>query len=298
MVTRPTAAPGARAGQPAPWARAGASAWRAAAGLLLCGLVSASAAAAPASGPQATPIAAPAAAPSTPRGAADDTADGARLDALLLLVEESPGQARAGLSEATAAAGTTAGTTSPARRRSAALLQAWVATRLGEPDALAPGALIELAAAGAMLAPGLAAADTALLQSLKAERDGRLAVEGLAQQALAGYAAYCSALAPLRADCEFRTRWQMRQLLAQHATGQHSAGAAREHAEAAMALAAAGLDKRRQAWSESQLALALADTGDQAGAASHLAHARTLVGRRADTTLQLRLAYTEAALAW
>ena len=297
-MSRPTTAPGARAGQPSTRARAGTSVWRAAAGLLLGAMLSANGAAAPAAGPAARSISASAAAPSTPAGAADDTTNGAAFDALLLLAEESPGQARAALGAATAAAGTPAGTMSPARRRSAALLQAWVATRLGEPDALAPGTLAELATAGATLAPGLAAADTALLQALEAERDGRLAVEGLAQQALAGYDAYCSALAPVLADCEIRTRWQMRQLLAQHAAGQRSAGAAREHAQAAMALAAAGRDKRRQAWSESQLALALADTGDQTGAASHLAHARTLAGRRADTTLQLHLAYTDAALAW
>lgn len=64
-----------------------------------------------------------------------------------------------------------------------------------------------------------------------------------------------------------------------------------------MELAAAGHDKRRQDWSECQLALALADTGVQTRATSHLERARTLAGRRTDATLQQRLAYTEAALA-
>ena len=304
-MTRPTAAPGAHPCQPS--AAAGASAWRAAAtglllGGLLGGLLSASWAAAPApapvslpvSSPFSSPVSAPASAPATRPGTPDDTIEGDRFDALLLLAEQSPGLARAGLSAATA----TVDTTPPARRRSAALLAAWVATRLGEPDALPPGTLAALAAAGAALAPGLADADVALLQALRAERDGQVAAEGLAQRALAGYDAYCSARTPVQADCELRTRWQLRQLLAQHAAGQHSAGAAREQAQAAVELATAGRDKRRQAWSECQLALALSDTGDPAQAATHLERARTLAGRRADATLQQRLAYTEAALAW
>lgn len=89
------------------------------------------------------------------------------------------------------------------------------------------GTLVELAAAGTALAPGLAVADATLLQALRAERDGQLAAEGLAQRTLAGYEAYCSARTPMQADCEIRTRWQMRQLLAHHAAGQNSAGAAR-----------------------------------------------------------------------
>ena len=280
--------------------RAGATAWarQAWVGLLLGGWLSLGLAAAPATAPAAAATLAFPATPPAPDNAGS-TFDGSRFDALLLLAEESPRRARAALAN-TSATGGTAGAppcTAPTCRRLAALLQAWVATRLGEPDALPPGTLEALAAAGAALAPGLADADTALLQALQAERSGRLAVDGLAQRALAGYDAYCGAQAPVQADCEHRTRWQAHQLLAQNAADQHSGGVAQAHGQAALALAAAGRDQRRQAWSESQLALALADTRDQVRAVNHLERARTLAGRRADTTLLQRLAYTEAALA-
>ena len=267
-------------------------------GLLLGGWLSLGLAAAPANAPAAAATLTSRATSPAPDNA-DSPFDGSRFDALLLLAEESPRRARAALADSSAAGGGPC--TAPACRRQAALLQAWVATRLGEPDALPPGTLEALAAAGAALAPGLAPgltdADTALLQALQAERSGRLAVEGLAQLALAGYDAYCGAQAPVQADCEHRTRWQAHQLLAQNAADQHSAGVAQAHGQAALALAAAGRDQRRQAWSESQLALALADTRDPVRAANHLERARALAGRRADTTLLQRLAYTEAALA-
>ena len=263
-------------------------------GLLLGGWLSLGLAAAPATAPAAAATLASRAKPPAPDNAGSPF-DGSRFDALLLLAEESPRRARAALADSSAAGG--APCTTPACRRQAALLQAWVATRLGEPDALPPGTLEALAAAGAALAPGLTDADTALLQALQAERSGRLAVEGLAQLALASYDAYCGAQAPVQADCEHRTRWQAHQLLAQYAADQHSAGVAQAHGQAALALAAAGRDRRRQAWSESQLALAQADTRDQVRAANHLERARALAGRRADTTLLQRLAYTEAALA-
>ena len=263
-------------------------------GLLLGGWLSLGLAAAPATAPAAAATLASRAKPPAPDNAGSPF-DGSRFDALLLLAEESPRRARAALADSSAAGG--APCTTPACRRQAALLQAWVATRLGEPDALPPGTLEALAAAGAALAPGLTDADTALLQALQAERSGRLAVEGMAQLALAGYDAYCGAQAPVQADCEHRTRWQAHQLLAQYAADQHSAGVAQAHGQAALALAAAGRDQRRQAWSESQLALAQADTRDQVRAANHLERARALAGRRADTTLLQRLAYTEAALA-
>jgi diguanylate cyclase (GGDEF)-like protein len=63
-------------------------------------------------------------------------------------------------------------------------------------------------------------------------------------------------------------------------------------------LALTGRDRRRQAWSESQLALAAADLDDSARAAAHQVRAELLAGRDADLTLQQRLAITEAALAW
>ncbi len=294
--TAPIAAPStARCVRPS---RAGATSWarHAWVGLLLGGWLSLGLAAPPATAPAAAATLASPATPPAP-DTAGSTFDGSRFDALLLMAEESPRRARAALADSSAAGG--AACTTPACRRQAALLQAWVATRLGEPDALPPGTLEALAAAGAAmapgLAPGLADADTALLQALQAERSGRLAVEALAQRALAGYDAYCGAQAPVQADCEHRTRWQAHQLLAQNAADQHSTGVAQAHGQAALALAAAGRDPRRQAWSESQLALA--DTRDQVPAANHLERARALAGRRADATLLQRLAYTEAALA-
>lgn len=255
----------------------------------------------PAQTPAQTPTQAPGLAP-RPKTAPDD--DDTRFDRLLLLAEEAPARARAALDLAGPA-----DTPRPPHRRSRdeALLRAWVAVRT---DLAAPGApaddgvgrlwaamWTELADAGSALSPRLADADRHLLQALPADRDSRPGAEALAQQALADYDDHCGTLRPLPADCEVRSRWQARLVLAQQADRRHASHEAHAQALAMLELALAGRDRRRQAWSHSQLALAAADLGEPTRAAVHLDRARLLAGAGADLTLQQRLAITEAALA-
>jgi diguanylate cyclase (GGDEF)-like protein len=247
----------------------------------------------------------PSPAPAQLQAAAHD--EGARFDSLLLLAEEAPARARAALDLASPA-----DTLRPDRPRSRdeALLRAWVAVRTNLPAPGAPGApgddglarrwatmWTELAEAGAAVSPRLADADRQLVQALLADRDGLAGVEALANQALAGYEAHCGTLSPLQADCELRGRWQARQVLAQQAHRRHASTEAHTHALAMLELAVAGRDRRRQAWSQSELALAASDLGDDALATTHLDRAWLLAGHGADLTLQQRLAVTEAVLA-
>ena len=233
-------------------------------------------------------------APATPHHEA-----GERFDALLLLAEQAPARARAALGLDGRADDSPS--TAP-RSRDDALLRAWVAVRADLPEVGAAALWItlwaDLATAGAAVSPRLADADSQLLRALLADREGRPDAGTLAQQALAGYERHCGAQRPLQADCEVRGRWQAHLLMAQLADRRQADNAARDQAGAALDLAIAARDPRRQAWSECQLASAAADLGDHAGAAAHLARAHTLAGREADLTLQQRLAITEAALAW
>ena len=99
------------------------------------------------------------------------------------------------------------------------------------------------------------------------------------------------------ADCEYRTRWRLLQLLSAHARQQHAAPAARQHARAALELALAAADPWRQAWSEADLALAAAQERDAARAQQHLERAQQRAQALRDPRLDGRLALAEGRVA-
>ncbi len=208
---------------------------------------------------------------------------------LLLLAEQAPAQARAVLAAATPA--------NPAQQREQALVQAWAAVFADAPAAVLSTALAALDTAARAVSPRLAEADGAIVAALRADRLGQGAAALLAQRALEGYEAACGVQTALQAGCEYRGRWRARQLLAQHALRQQSGDAARAQAQAARDLAVAAGDARRQAASDTLLALAAVHQGDAATATRHLESARLAAGRQAELAQVLRMAQAEAGLA-
>jgi diguanylate cyclase (GGDEF)-like protein len=99
------------------------------------------------------------------------------------------------------------------------------------------------------------------------------------------------------ADCEYRPRWRLLQVLSAHARQQHAATASRQHARAALELAATAGDAWRQAWSESDLALAAAQERDGLRAHQHLERASQHAQRSQDPRLNARLAVAEGNVA-
>lgn len=209
---------------------------------------------------------------------------------LLLLAEQAPEQARAAVADAPEG--------SAAQRREQALVQAWATLFADAPEAQVSAALAALNRATLALSPRLAEADGALLAALRADRQGQPASAAQwVRQALDAYETHCGAQAALQADCEYRGRWRARQLLAQHALRQQSDDAAQTQAQAARELAVAAGDARRQAASDTLLALTAIHRGDAPAAARHLDNARQAGGRQADVPLLLRMAQAESALA-
>jgi len=209
---------------------------------------------------------------------------------LLLLAEQAPEQARAGLGKARP--------DTAAERREQALVQAWATLFADAPEAELVTAMAALDSAAKALSPRLAEADGDLLAALRAERRGQSASAAqLVRQALAAYETHCGTQATVQPDCEYRGRWRARQLLAQHALRQQSGEAARAQAQAARELALAAGDARRQAASDTLLALTAIHRGDGPAATRHLEQARQAAGRQADVALQLRMAQAESALA-
>ena len=211
---------------------------------------------------------------------------------LLLLAEWAPEQARTAL-----AALAMPSTGNGAQRRDHALVQAWATLFADESDAQVAAAMATLDGSTRAWSARLADADAGLLAALRAERRGQPVAAQLARQALETYETYCGAEAALQADCEHRGRWRARQLLAQHALRQQSGDAAQAQAQAARELAIAAGDTRRQAASDTLLALTAIHRGDINNAARHLDRARQAAGRPAEVPLLLRMAQAEASLA-
>jgi diguanylate cyclase (GGDEF)-like protein len=214
----------------------------------------------------------------------------AQLEALLLLAENRPQEARAAL-------GHWPEGDSPQHRREALLFKAWVVGRMDSQVAELDQARTDLVAASQAISPKLAQADDHLIKALKIERAGTTADQS-ARLALEGYEAWCGSQSPPQPDCSYRERWRAHMVMVQIAGKQQAAGAAREHAMAALELATAGRDQRRQAISENQLANTAAEAGAIDLATQHLARARQWAGSNPDKALQLRLIYTESMVAW
>ena len=239
------------------------------------------------------------------------------LDTLVRRGEDQPAAALAAID-------TLPRTGSAAGQRQRALAAAEVATR--SPDA-AEGARRRATAAQAAQTLGgaaLARADEQYLAALRAEHEDLGAVAERARAALGAYEAACAAQsgaasapagtaagmseAPQRLSesaaaaaqpsaCEYRPRWRLLQMLSAHARQQHSPAASRQHARAALELAAAAGDAWRQAWSESDLALAAAQERDGGRAQQHLERALQHAQPSRDPRLDARLAVTEGNMA-
>jgi diguanylate cyclase (GGDEF)-like protein len=242
------------------------------------------------------------------------------LDALVRQGEDQPAAALAAIDALPA-------TTAVPALRWRALAAAEVATRGAD---AAEGARRRAAAAQAAQLQGgstLARADEQYLAALRAEHEDLGAVAERARVALAAYESACLPPAPTPApgaapaapaasanaaapppsqpaatgappaDCEYRTRWRLLQLLSAHARQQHAAPAARQHARAALELALAAADPWRQAWTESDLALAAAQERDATRAQQHLERARQQAQALRDPRLDGRLALAEGNVA-
>jgi len=118
-----------------------------------------------------------------------------------------------------------------------------------------------------------------------------------ASAAPAPQASAAAAGSPPRGGCEYRPRWRLLQLLAAHAREQHAPTSARQQARAALELAAAAGDGWRQAWSESELALAAAMERDGPRAQQHLDRALRHAQALDDPRLDARLAMAEGNVA-
>jgi diguanylate cyclase (GGDEF)-like protein len=122
----------------------------------------------------------------------------------------------------------------------------------------------------------------------------------LAQAALPAFQAGCvdvSAKATLPASCEFSSVWNALQLLERRATGLGIPVTAAKHAQAALELAEAAGDSRRQLFNLRSLALFAQRRGESDAAARWMAHARRVVGPAGDLALQAELSNAQAYLA-
>ncbi len=251
--------------------------------------------------------------------AADPDADlPPALDALVRQAEDQPAAALAAIDALPASASVPA-------RRLRALAAAEVAPRGADAAEGARRRAAAVQAAHELGGATLARADEQYLAALRAEHEDLGAVAERARAALAAYESACAALAPagpsasastsasatavppppsipaaagtLPADCEYRTRWRLLQLLSAHARQQHAAPVARQHARAALELAAAATDPWRQAFAESDLALAAAQEHDGPRAQVHLERALQQAQALHDPRLDARLALAEGNIA-
>jgi diguanylate cyclase (GGDEF)-like protein len=123
------------------------------------------------------------------------------------------------------------------------------------------------------------------------------AKQSAAETAAPSAAASAAPSADGSADCEYRPRWRLLQVLSAHARQQHAVTASRQHARAALELAATAGDAWRQAWSESDLALAAAQARDGVRAQQHLERASQYAQLPRDPRLNARLAVAEGNVA-
>jgi len=212
-----------------------------------------------------------------------------RLESLLLLAETRAAEGRAALGNWPQ--GETA-----EQRRQVQWFKALAIARLEGLNADFEAARSSLQASSQALSPRLAQADDQLFEALKLDRNGSR-TEKAARQALENYEAYCGSLTPPAPDCLYRERWLARTMLSRGATDQQALSAARTHGLAAVELATAGRDARRQAIAESGLANLAASVDDLEQANLHQERARQLAGKQPDDALALRLVRTDATMA-
>lgn len=144
-------------------------------------------------------------------------------------------------------------------------------------------------------------ASSNLVRALVAENAGQTAVAAaLAQSALDAFEADCPPKrTPARSalPCDYRSAWQAHQILQRRAVGQGVPAAEAVQARAALALAEAFHDPRRQAANLATLALLAEARGDGDEARHLIGQARRLVHPLDDLTELARLTDTEARMA-
>ncbi|MBI3368094.1 MAG: GGDEF domain-containing protein [Burkholderiales bacterium] len=212
-----------------------------------------------------------------------------RLDRIVRLGEDWPDRALAEL-DALPAIG------DAAERRARALARAEVAARSLDANA-ARVAQAQAVVAAREIDAALADGDGRYLEALRLEREGSATAVTPARAALAAYESHCASRQPPRADCEYRTRWRMQQLLSAVSRRQRALGTSAEQAEAALTLAQAGADAGRQALTEAAIADTAAEEGETAQAELHLERARRHAQRSGEPWALGRIALTEGNVA-
>jgi diguanylate cyclase (GGDEF)-like protein len=189
---------------------------------------------------------------------------------------------------------------SPNERRM--LLQAMgsIEARTGVP-ARAAGFAEQLQVLAADDASGRTLAAANLIRAQVAEVAGQLDVAAaLAQSALPAFEAGClgTTVKPaLSADCDYRSAWTALMLLERRANSLGVTVTAAHHAQAALDLAEAAGDARRQATNLGSLALLAQGRGERDAAVWLVAQARRLVAQTNDLEQQARLSNVQARLA-
>ncbi|WP_157039650.1 GGDEF domain-containing protein [Aquincola tertiaricarbonis] len=145
---------------------------------------------------------------------------------------------------------------------------------------------------------GRALAGSNLVRAQVAENGGQSAMAAaLAQAALQVFEADCPPHTERPLHCDYRAAWSARQIVQRRAVGQGVAATQAAHARAALALAEAGGDARRQATSLGALAVLAEEAGDGEEARRLIARARRLVLPLDDMGELARLSDIEARLA-
>lgn len=150
-------------------------------------------------------------------------------------------------------------------------------------------------------APGGAAralASSNLVRAQVAENGGQSAMAAaLAQAALQALEPDCPPRSDSAQACDYRAAWSARQILQRRAVGQGVAATQAAHARAALALAEAGGDVRRQATSLGALAVLAEERGETDEARRLVARAKRLVQPLDDVGELARISDIEARLA-
>jgi len=148
---------------------------------------------------------------------------------------------------------------------------------------------------------GLAAGSAQLVRAQIAENAGQSAQAAVfAQAALEAFQRRCQGASEAHgvpAGCDYRAAWSARMLLERRASGLGLTVVATAHAQAALELANAAGDTRRQATNLGSLAMLAQGRGERDAAVWLLAQARRAVGYAPDPAQQARLAGVQARLA-
>jgi diguanylate cyclase (GGDEF)-like protein len=182
------------------------------------------------------------------------------------------------------------------------LLQALGSVEAGDGAAVRANAFAEqLQTLAADDPSGLTLAASNLVRAQVADAAGQADVAAaLAQAALPVFQSGCagvSATAALAPGCDYRSVWSALQLLERRATGLGMPVIAAKHAQAALDLAEAASDDRRQLINFGSLALFAQSRGENDAAAQWMSQARRAVGPAGELMLQAHLSNFQAHLA-